>query len=115
MDQDTVALARKITAELSELDDGLSAKMEAAILAEDQIPGQTQFDAGAAVGIASLVLGIAQFAYQILRDRKQDRKLAPEQLKRRLQVELEERGYPNTTARARVIEAAAQVLNNQLS
>ena len=57
-----------------------------------------------------LILTAAKFAYDIRRDRKKDQQLAPEALKRRVRVMLDERGYPDTLNRAKAIEAVVQAV-----
>lgn len=103
-----------MSVELTQLDAGLPARLEAAIQASEQQTGKQQFDGGAtAVALAALVLSAAQFAYQIYRDRKQDRKTDPDVLKRRLRLALDDRGYPDTIQRDRVIEAAVQIIERE--
>lgn len=113
MNQDVASSAREIAAALSELDPGLPAKVEAEINTHGQALEEQRFDAGLTVGLAGLVLAAAQFAYQIHRDRKKDKELAPDVLRRRLRVELTERDYPDTQQRNKVIEAAVQIIDQQ--
>lgn len=113
MDQSVVELARALAADLNDLDDGLSAKVEAEILTHGRELDEARFDAGTIIGIAGLILGAAQFAYRIHRDRKKDQQVAPDVLKRRLRIALDERHYPDTSRRDRVIEAVVKIIERE--
>ena len=114
MAHDVLTFARELAVELTDLDPGLPAKIEAEIATEEHDAEKHRFDplaTGAAV--VGAVIAAAQFAYQIHRDRKKDQQRAPEVLKRRLRLALDERHYPDTTQRARVIEAAVRIIERE--
>jgi hypothetical protein len=83
--------------------------------AELQTQGASQepkrFDGGL-VSIGGLLVAVASLAYTIWRDRQKEKRLAPDALKRRVRIELDDRGYPDTTQRAQVIEAVVRAVED---
>jgi hypothetical protein len=109
VEPEVAAIARDAAQRLSELDPSLPATIEAEIARGEAGPPQ-KFDPATAIALASLVLAIVQFGYQIYRDTRADKRVAPETLKRQIRVELAERGYPDSAKREAVIEAAVAAI-----
>ncbi len=100
-------LARSAAALLAKEHPAAVPEVEAALQTRGASREPKRFDGGL-VSIGGLLVAAASFAYTIWRDRQKDKQLAPDALKRRLRVALDDQGYPDTAQRAKVIDAVVR-------
>ncbi|HWM94948.1 MAG TPA: hypothetical protein VN493_29605 [Thermoanaerobaculia bacterium] len=112
--------ARRAAARLaSDLGSDLPAFTERALAGEERMVRRRSFDAGASLAIASLLVSLAQFGWQIYRDLKQDREKKKESdeadrrqtlqvLVRRMRLSLDEPPGISIQQRDRLLEVVAE-------
>ena len=105
MDYDASTLARRISAELTDLDPELPDKVDL-ILAQSQQKRDKYTEIDVALGLASLVISIAAFAHQIM---KTDKREQNKDNKEQLTIMLEEGGHQHSDTLDRVIEVTVKI------
>jgi hypothetical protein len=105
-------LARRAAAFLATEHPGVVPQVEAELQTRGATSGPPRFDPATMIALGSLVVAAAQFAYQIWRDRQKDQQLAPDVLKRRVRIALDDQGYPDTVQRAKVIDAVTRAVQD---
>ena len=105
MNPEIEATARGAAARLAASHPDLPPHVEAAIARGGEQKPEQFIEPGTAIALAALVLNVAKFVYDLRKDAKAAEKMSRAGLRRRVRLELDERGVPATGHRDAVIEA----------
>jgi hypothetical protein len=105
MDPQVQAMARGAVARLAASHPDLPPHVEAAIARGDAGKSEQFIEPGTAIALAGLLLAVVKFIYDLRKDAKAAERMSRAALRRRVQLELDDRGVPATGNRDAVIEA----------